>query len=159
MPTCRTSVSGSWPRSTVSATRVARTDPCDDLPRAFVHPDFVPANAISTADDRLVIVDWAGSGHGPRLWSLGFLLWAAGSRSPRLLELAVSRYRRAVELEPAELERLESAIRGRPVMLEAWSVGHGRSEIAPALERVERINEQARSIAVQARRAFAARAI
>jgi len=40
---------------------VQATDDCEDLPHAFVHPDFVPANAIPTADERLVVVDWARS--------------------------------------------------------------------------------------------------
>lgn len=134
---------------------VARTHSCDDLPHAFVHPDFVPANAISTADGKLAIIDWTGAGRGPRLWSLGFLLWAAGARHPRLVELVVSRYRRSVELEPAELERLAGAIRGRPVMLEAWAVCAGRREVAAAVDRIERAGDLAKSIAVQAQRAFA----
>jgi len=108
---------------------VARTDDCDDLPHAFVHPDFVPANAISTAVGKLAIVDWTGAGRGPRLWSIGFLLWAAGARDLQLVEVVVSRYRRSIELEPAELDRLEGAILGRPVTLEAWSVCAGRREI------------------------------
>jgi len=135
---------------------VDRIDDCHDLPHAFVHPDFVPANAISTADEKLAIVDWTGAGRGPRLWSLGFLLWAAGARDLRLVDLVVSRYRRWVELEPAELNRLEGAIRGRPVVLEAWSVCAGRRELAAALDRTERIQELARSIAICARRAFSA---
>jgi Ser/Thr protein kinase RdoA (MazF antagonist) len=136
---------------------VARTDDCHDLPHAFVHPDFVPANAISTADGKLAIVDWTGAGRGPRLWSIGFLLWAAGARDMRLVDVVVSRYRRAVELEPAELERLEGAIRGRPVMLETWSVCAGRRELAAALDRIARAGELAESIAVHARRAFTTR--
>ena len=136
---------------------VARTDDCHDLPHAFVHPDFVPANAISTADAKLAIVDWAGAGRGPRLWSLGFLLWAAGARDLRLVDLVVSRYRRSVELEPAELDRLQGAIRGRPVMLETWAVCAGRRELASALDRIERASELAASIAITARRAFATR--
>ena len=134
---------------------VARTDDCHDLPQAFVHTDFVPANAISTADAKLAIVDWAGAGRGPRLWSLGFLLWAAGARDLRLIDLVVSRYRRSVELEPSELDRLEGAIRGRPVMLETWAVCAGRRELAVALDRIERAATLAASIAVATRRAFA----
>jgi Phosphotransferase enzyme family len=136
---------------------VDRTDDCHDLPHAFVHPDFVPANAIPTADDRLAIVDWTGAGRGPRLWSIGFLLWAAGARSIRLVDLVVSRYRRSIELEPAELDRMQAAILGRPVMLEIWSVCAGRRELAAAVEQVERAGELAASIAVVARRAFATR--
>ena len=61
---------------------VDRTDDCDDLPHALVHPDFVQANAIPTPDERLVIVDWTGAGRGPRLWSLGFMLWAMELATP-----------------------------------------------------------------------------
>jgi Ser/Thr protein kinase RdoA (MazF antagonist) len=134
---------------------VEQTDDCHDLPHAFVHPDFVPANAISTAEAKLAIVDWTGAGRGPRLWSLGFLLWAAGARNIKLVDLVVSRYRRSIELEPAELDRLEGAIRGRPVMLETWSVCAGRRELADAVERVDRAGELATEIAAAARRAFA----
>jgi len=119
-----------------------------------VHPDFVPANAIPTAEEKLAIVDWTGAGRGPRLWSLGFLLWAAGARNMNLVDLVVSRYRRRIELEPAELGRLEDAIRGRPVTLEIWSVCAGRRELADAVESVDRAGELAKSIAVVARRAF-----
>ncbi|MGH2849457.1 MAG: phosphotransferase enzyme family protein [Solirubrobacteraceae bacterium] len=133
---------------------VARADDCRDLPHAFVHPDFVPANAVSTADGKLVIVDWTGAGRGPRLWSIGFLLWAAGARDLRLVDLVVSRYRRSVDLEPAELDRLEGAIRARPLVLEAWSVCAGRCSLAAAIDRVEHARELAKPIATRARQVF-----
>jgi aminoglycoside phosphotransferase (APT) family kinase protein len=135
---------------------VARADDCHDLPHAFVHPDFVPANAVSTADGKLVIVDWSGSGRGPRLWSIGFLLWAAGARDLRLVDLVVSRYRRSVDLEPAELDRLDGAIRARPLVIDAWSVCAGRRQLAGAIDRVEHARQLARSIATRARLAFTA---
>ena len=78
--------------------------------------------------------------------------WAAGARNLRLVNVVVSRYRRSVELEPAELDRLEGAIRGRPVMLETWSVCAGRRKIAAALDRIDRAGELAHSIAIEARR-------
>lgn len=135
---------------------VEQADDCDDLPHALVHPDFVPANAIPTPDERLVIVDWTGAGRGPRLWSLGFLLWVAGARHPRLLELAVSRYRKRVSLEPEELARLEGAIGGRPLMLDCWSFCHGRRPLSVTVERIDETRALANKIAAQARRAFAA---
>ncbi|MGH2856347.1 MAG: phosphotransferase enzyme family protein [Solirubrobacteraceae bacterium] len=135
---------------------VERTDDCDDLPHALVHPDCVPANAIPTPDERLVLVDWTGAGRGPRLWSLGFLLWAAGAVHPRLIELAVSRYGRRVSLEPEELARLEGAIAGRPLMLDCWSFCHGRRSLAETVERMDASIELAHRIAAQARQAFAA---
>jgi Ser/Thr protein kinase RdoA (MazF antagonist) len=134
---------------------VQATDACQDLPHAFVHPDFVPANAIPTVDERLVIVDWAGAGRGPRLWSLGFLLWAAGARSPRLVDVIVSRYRRHVTLEPEELARLDGAIRARPVMLESWAFCAGRRELADAVRRVSEAADLTHGIATRAREAFA----
>lgn len=135
---------------------VERADDCHDLPYALVHPDFVPANAIPTPDERLVIVDWTGAGRGPRLWSLGFLLWAAGARHHRLVELAVSRYRKRISLEPEELDRLEAAIGGRPLMLDCWAFCHGRRSLVETVERVDETRELANRIAAQARRAFAA---
>lgn len=132
----------------------AGTDDCHDLPHAFVHPDFVPANAIPTSEQGLVIVDWTGSGRGPRLWSLGFLLWASGARSSRLVELVVSRYRRHVTLSPPELDRLSGAIRGRAVMLECWAYCAGRRSLAAAVERIDNATERAERIAAVARRAF-----
>ena len=133
---------------------VEATDDCRDLPHAFVHPDLVPANAIPTADEHLVIVDWAGAGRGPRLWSLGFLLWAAGARSPRLVDAVVSRYGRHISLEPEELARLGGAVRARPVMLECWSFCAGRRNLADAIQRIGHANKLAEEIADHARRAF-----
>jgi len=131
---------------------VEQSDDCSDLPHAFVHPDFVLPNAIPTADERLVIVDWAGAGRGPRLWAIGFLLWAAGSMHPRLLELVSSRYRRHVTLEESELARLDGAIRGRPTMIECWSLCAGRQSVADALARVQEVRDRAQRLAAQARR-------
>ena len=133
---------------------VERTDDCSDLPHAFVHPDFAHPNAIPTPDERLVIVDWTGAGRGPRLWSLGFLLWAVG-RHPGLLELAAARYRKRISLEPEELARLEGAIAGRPLMLDCWSFCHGRLSLTQTVERMDGSGQLARTIADQARRALA----
>jgi Ser/Thr protein kinase RdoA (MazF antagonist) len=133
---------------------VQATDDCRDLPHAFVHPDFVPANAIPTADERLVIVDWAGAGRGPRLWSLGFLLWAAGARNLRLVDVIVSRYRRHITLQAEELARLGGAIRARPLMLECWAVGAGRRQLVDAVQRVSEATDLAGRIAARAREAF-----
>jgi len=130
------------------------TDDGSDLPHAFVHPDFVPANAIPTPEQRLVVVDWTGAGRGPRLWSLGFLLWASGARSLRLVDVVVSRYRRHVSLEQTELARLAGAIRGRPVMLECWAFCAGRRKLAEAVARVSHATELADGIAARAREGF-----
>lgn len=93
---------------------------------------------------------------GPRLWSLGFVLWAAGARRPRLVDLTVSPYRKRVSLEPEELQRLEGAIGGRPLMIDCWSFCRGRRSLAETVERLDENRERATKIAAQARRAFAA---
>jgi len=128
-----------------------RADDCQDLPHCVVHPDFVPVNAVQ-GERSPVIVDWAGAGRGPRLWSLGFLLWAAAS--PPRLESVISRYTRRVRLEPEELERLEGAIWGRPAMLACWVFATGRAPLASVVEQVEDAELRARRIAADARRLF-----
>jgi Ser/Thr protein kinase RdoA (MazF antagonist) len=133
--------------------RVEATDPAIDLPHALVHPDFVPANAITTEDARPVIIDWANAGRGPRLWSLGFLLLAAGARDLRLVDAVGSRYRRHCRLEVAEFDRLSGAIRARALMIDCWSLAAGRLTVAEVARRSdadvelsERIAERARAV-------------
>jgi Ser/Thr protein kinase RdoA (MazF antagonist) len=128
------------------------------LPTAFIHPDFVPQNALPTTDERLVIIDWAGAGRGPRVWSLGFLLYAAGARSPRLVELVISHYRKRVELEPDELALLEDAICGRPIVLAAWSFCAGRAALPEVLDAVQDAGRIAQRTAAQVRDLLGARA-
>ncbi len=100
---------------TALSTAVSDIDICDDLPHCFVHPDMVPTNAIETGDNSIAIVDWANAGRGPRLWSIGMSLFAAGMRDMRLVEKFVSRYVKWSSLEPEELDRIDGAIRARPV--------------------------------------------
>jgi hypothetical protein len=135
---------------------IDEADDCSDLPHGFVHPDFVTVNAVAPDEERLTIVDWAGCGRGPRLWSLGFLLWAAGNRDLRLIEWVVSRYARHVQLEPEELARLEGAIWGRPLMITSWSVARGYRPAARALAEFPADRRKAAEIADRARAAFAA---
>lgn len=135
----------------LSAT-LADLDDCSDLPHAFVHPDFVPANAIENPDGGVTVVDWAGSGLGPRLWSLGYLLFAAGARSPKLVEVVLSRYGRHVELTEAELARLPDAIRARPLLLDCWSVAVGRKPAQRVVEDLAPLAALAGRIADQTRR-------
>jgi Ser/Thr protein kinase RdoA (MazF antagonist) len=139
-----------------------RLDDGADLPHALVHPDFVPVNAIEDerADPQqsgrgVVVVDWTGAGRGPRLWSLAFTLWAAGGRSPKLVDAIVSRYRRRITPEPEELERLAAVMSARPLLLDCWGIAHhGRpaSELVAGLPELRGTCER---IAARARQAFA----
>jgi Ser/Thr protein kinase RdoA (MazF antagonist) len=122
-----------------------------NLPMAFVHPDFVPTNALPTADEGLVIIDWAGAGRGPRIWPLGFLLYAAGARSPKLVELVISRYRKHIELQPEELASLEDAICTRPIVLASWSFCAARMTLPEVLDRVQDAGRIAQQTAAQVR--------
>jgi Ser/Thr protein kinase RdoA (MazF antagonist) len=131
-------------------------DDCADLPHAIVHPDLVPSNAILRPERGMVVVDWAGAGRGPRLWSLGFLLWAAGARDLSLVDAVVSRYRDHVRLTTEELDRVPGAILARPLTIDCWSFAHGRLSGADAVQRLDPREELAETIAARARRAFAA---
>jgi hypothetical protein len=133
---------------------VASLDDAADLPYAFVHPDFVPANAIQVADGGLVIVDWAGAGRGPRLWSLAYLLWAGGVRDPRLVDAAVSHYRRHTQPTADELGRLAGVLHARPLLLDCWSVAAGRRTLTEAVEGLRWARRQAEPIATRAIAAF-----
>lgn len=129
-------------------------DDGSDLPHAIVHPDFVPANVILRPERGVVVIDWAGSGRGPRLWSLGFLLWAAGARDLALVEAVISRYREHVQLTPAERDRLPDSIRARPLTIACWSIARGRLDAATAVQQLDPRQDLAEQIADRALRAF-----
>jgi Ser/Thr protein kinase RdoA (MazF antagonist) len=128
------------------------------LPEAFIHPDFVPFNAITDADadGHPTIVDWTNAGRGPRVWSLGFVLWAAGARDLRLVDAFVSRYRRYVTLTDAELDALPVAIGARPLTMACWSLAVGRGQVGKAVRDTQAVAQRAQEIATRARRATAA---
>jgi Ser/Thr protein kinase RdoA (MazF antagonist) len=128
-------------------------DDCADAPQALVHADAVPSNAISTPDDKRVIVDWAGAGRGPRLWSIGFTLWAAASRSPKLVGAVMSRYRRHVQLSHDELGRLANVIAARPLTIDVWSYANQRLPLVEVLRRWHENQEIAVRTAEQIQRA------
>ena len=133
---------------------VQAIDDGEDLPAALLHPDFVPANAISRADGGLVMVDWTGAGRGPRLWSLGFLLWAAGARDLRLVDAVVTQYRRRLQPEPVELDRLDSAIGARPLIFACWNAAAGHRGPAELAEEIGPTARMAGVIAARARAGF-----
>jgi Ser/Thr protein kinase RdoA (MazF antagonist) len=125
-------------------------DDCAGLPEALIHPDFVLANIIATAEPGMVVVDWAAAGRGPRLWPLAFLLWAEGAKDLRRVDLALSGYRRHVQLEDAELERLEATIAARPLAFDIWRLHHRVRNAADAAANAARTRELARAITARA---------
>lgn len=119
------------------AAALASADSGAGLPEALIHADFVPVNAIATPGGELVIVDWAGSGRGPRVWSLAFLLWAAMSHVDAVLD----GYRQHVKLEPDELQRLPDVLLARPLVFTVLGFANGSQrpdEVRDSLARVRR---------------------
>ena len=133
-----------------------RADGCADLPQALIHPDFVPANAILAPEGDLVLVDWTGAGRGPRLYSLAFLLWAAGCAGPSRLDAVVAGYREHVTPGDDEIGRLAGAIWARPLILACWMVLAGRKGLAETVAELAAGRELAERFAAQAARAFRA---
>ncbi len=133
---------------------VDAVDTGDGLPEAFTHADFVMANVVATADG-MVIVDWAGSGRGPRAWSLAFLLYAEGVKDRRRVDLVLAGYRRHVTLTALELDRLAAILPARPMVFVAWAVLTGRTTPTEALARAAELRTQAEAIASRARAALA----
>ena len=133
-----------------------RADGCADLPQALIHPDFVPANAILTPEGGLVLVDWTGAGRGPRLYSLAFLLWAAGCGGPSRLGAVVVGYREHVTPGDDEIGRLAGAIWARPLVLACWMVLAGRKGLAETVAELATGRELAERFAAQAAAAFRA---
>lgn len=102
-----------------------------DLPTSVVHPDFVLRNLIRGRDDCLTIVDWTGAGLGPRVVSLGCLLWSAAGHGPSV-EAAARGYGSALALHSDELRHLETAMTVRPAVLACWTFATGRSSVTEA---------------------------
>ena len=130
-------------------------DACADLPTALVHPDFVLANVVAAEDGDMVLVDWAGAGRGPRLWSLAFFLWAEGAKDLRRVDLAVAGYRANLELEPEELDRLAAVIPARGLIFDIWRLHHAHLAVGDAAAAWPRRQAEAEAIAERARAAFA----
>jgi len=68
---------------------------------------------------------------GPRLLSLGPLLWAAARDAP-CVDAVASAYGAAITLSPAELARLGAAMELQPLVLACWSFATGRQRLADA---------------------------
>jgi aminoglycoside phosphotransferase (APT) family kinase protein len=138
------------------AAELASLDDCAGLPEALIHPDFALPNVVASPERGLVLVDWTGAGVGPRLWSLGFALFAFAGDDPGRIDRAVAGYRRRVQPEPEELERLAAAVRARPVIFAAWRFCMGRQPATAAARAAAQARERAEVIADRARAAFTA---
>jgi hypothetical protein len=129
---------------------LAGADDGEGLPSALVHPDFVLRNVVASRARGLVLVDWAGTGVGPRVWPLAWLLYSEGVKDLRRVKLLAAGYARHILPEREELERLAAIMAVRPTVLAVWSFCVGRSSLAEALEQVEAARARAHPIAAAA---------
>jgi Ser/Thr protein kinase RdoA (MazF antagonist) len=135
---------------------IAELDTAEGLPEALIHPDFVLANVVATPGG-MVLVDWAGAGRGPRLWSLAFFLYAEAAKDPRRAGAVLLGYREHITLEAEELHRLGAVARSRPLILSAWSVCMGRTTPTEAMTAASQTKALTEMIATRVRAALTGR--
>jgi Ser/Thr protein kinase RdoA (MazF antagonist) len=131
-------------------------DAAEGLPEGRIHPDFVLVNVVATPGG-MVLVDWAGAGRGPRLWSLAFLLYAEAAKEPRRAGAVLLGYREHVTLEAEELDRLGPVARARPLILSAWSVCRGHTTPTEAMTAASRRQAGTEMLATRIRAAVTGR--
>ena len=54
----------------------------EDLPKVVIHNDCHSGNAVRTAAEQVVLIDWEGAGLGPAVLDVGFLLSSCDTDSP-----------------------------------------------------------------------------
>lgn len=96
--------------------QVENADDAEGLPEALTHGNYHAWAAVGTPGN-LVIVGWAGSGRGPRLPALAWLLRTAAEGSADYVDTVVRGYREHVELIDEELDRLAGVLNMRPLWL------------------------------------------
>lgn len=96
--------------------RVENADDAEGLPEALTHGNYHGWSAVGTPGN-LVIVGWAGSGRGPRLPALAWLLTTAAEGDLTLVDAAMSGYSEHVQLTGEEIERLPGILNMKPLYL------------------------------------------
>jgi Ser/Thr protein kinase RdoA (MazF antagonist) len=96
--------------------QVLSADGGEGLPEALLHGNLLhaPDHALMT-DDGPVAINWKGSGRGPRLADLAWLLWGCWVEED--VAAVVNAYRQHIELTDEELDRLEAVMYIRPLRL------------------------------------------
>lgn len=134
------------------------------LPSCIIHPDFVPANIIvhdnknhgnanldESGDISVTVVDWTGSGIGPRVASLGFLLCiAAISGQPGAINSVMEGYSSQVtQLEDAELEIMAKIVIVRMFAIRCWEVAMSRRTAESAIRSLKKMLKLGEDISKQ----------
>jgi hypothetical protein len=96
--------------------QVETADDAEGLPEALTHGNFHLWSAVGVPGG-LTIVGWAGSGRGPRLPALAWLLRTAAEGGPHLVDAVVRGYSEHVQLTEDELDRLPGILNLRPLWL------------------------------------------
>jgi hypothetical protein len=114
---------------------VEDADDAEGLPEAFTHSNYHTWAAVG-APGNLAIVGWAGSGRGPRLPALAWLLRTAAEVGPDYVDAVIHGYREHVQLTGDELDRLPRVLNLRPLWLACLEYRECvRSGKAPTLDR------------------------
>lgn len=119
-----------------------RIDPCEDLPRVFIHNDCHPGNTVHIPAGEVVLLDWEGAGLGAAVIDLGFLLISCDTESPwtpplppgpARIKAVIEGYCQHHRLTSAELERLPDTMRFRSLVYGAWRFADtlARGELEP----------------------------
>jgi Phosphotransferase enzyme family len=95
---------------------VENADDAEGLPEALTHGNYHTWAAVGPPGN-LVIVGWAGSGRGPRLPALAWLLKTAAEGHPDYVDAVMRGYSEHVQLTDEELERLPGVLNMRPLWL------------------------------------------
>ncbi len=99
--------------------RVENADDAEGLPEALTHGNYHGWSAVGTLES-LVIVGWAGSGRGPRLPALAWLLTTAAEADRTLVDAAMRGYSEHVRLTDEEIERLPGILNIKPLYLSCF---------------------------------------
>jgi methyltransferase (TIGR00027 family) len=126
-----------------------------DLPESLVHPDFVPNNVIELQDGALTPVDWTGSGQGPRIFSLGWLLFAAGSSGIGLVESVIAGYRSHISMGHEELSHLFKSILARQLTIACWEACNRQRKILNIVQKLPVMHSFAEEIVLRVTAGFA----
>jgi Ser/Thr protein kinase RdoA (MazF antagonist) len=139
--------------------RVENADDAEGLPEALTHGNYHAWSAVGTPGS-LAIVGWAGSGRGPRLPALAWLLTTAAEGDPAFVDAVARGYSEHVQLTDEEVERLPGILGMKPLWLACIEYREAvRSGHTPTLDEgwpswgVDR-SERSRRIAARAIAAF-----
>ncbi|MBV8139113.1 MAG: aminoglycoside phosphotransferase family protein [Deltaproteobacteria bacterium] len=98
---------------------VENADDAEGLPEALTHGNYHAWAAVGTPGN-LVIVGWAGSGRGPRLPALAWLLRTAAEVGAEYVDAVMRGYREHVQLTDEELDRLPGVLHIRALWLACY---------------------------------------